>query len=69
MVVCFSSSYFLNIIFIGILWCSSSCGVTGKQSTYYQNQFAVHIPSGKTDADEIASRHGFVNLGKNLFFD
>lgn len=55
-------SVFLNVFVFGIFWLS--CEVAGRQTTFYQNQFAVHIPSGKADADDIAARHGFVNLGK-----
>lgn len=56
------SSVFLNLIVFGILWCNREA--VARQSPIYQNQFAVHIPSGKADADEIAERHGFVNIGK-----
>lgn len=33
-------------------------------SEMYHNQFAVFIPKGESTADELASRHGFVNLGQ-----
>ncbi|KAL0271496.1 UNVERIFIED_CONTAM: hypothetical protein PYX00_008577 [Menopon gallinae] len=53
----------LNAVVFGIFW--YNVGVYGRlSSTVYQNQFAVHVPTGNEDADEIASRHGFVNLGK-----
>ncbi|XP_024081815.1 furin-like protease 2 isoform X2 [Cimex lectularius] len=33
-------------------------------NTFYMNQFAVHIPDGAEHADNIASKHGFSNLGQ-----
>lgn len=30
----------------------------------YHNQFAVHVTGGQSKADEVAARHGFVNLGQ-----
>lgn len=30
----------------------------------YHNQFAVLVPKGKQTADQVASAHGFVNLGQ-----
>lgn len=30
----------------------------------YSNEFAVHIPAGKGAADQIASKHGFTNIGQ-----
>lgn len=39
-------------------------GDSKRQQPIYMNQFAVHIPSGHADADEIASKHGFRNLGQ-----
>lgn len=40
------------------------CTVQCRESTLYMNQFAVHVPSGDRTADEIAGKHGFVNLGQ-----
>lgn len=60
------SAFIINVIIIGIFWCN--IGVIGRQSTYYQNQFAVHIPTSQQDADEIAAKHGFDNIGKVGFF-
>lgn len=35
----------------------------------YMNQFAVHIPKGSVQAEQIAAKHGFNNIGQvNLFF-
>uniref|UniRef100_A0A1B6GHW2 furin n=2 Tax=Proconiini TaxID=565685 RepID=A0A1B6GHW2_9HEMI len=36
----------------------------GRSQPVYLNQFAVHVPSGDVDADAIAAKHGFVNLGQ-----
>ena len=40
------------------------CALAERPQPIFQNQFAVHIPSGRADADEIADKHGFVNMGK-----
>lgn len=29
----------------------------------YTNTWAVHIPGGQEEADQIASKHGFINYG------
>lgn len=55
----FSISYVFVIVFA---ICES------RLSPVYQNQFAVHIPQGNVSADEIASKHGFKNLGQVSFF-
>lgn len=38
-----------------------------KQVQIYSNEFAVHIPEGNDAADQIASKHGFVNKGQVRF--
>lgn len=38
----------------------SNCG----QQRVFNNQFAIHVPTGEADANDIASRHGFTNLGQ-----
>lgn len=35
-----------------------------KETQIYSNEFAVHIPNGDATADEIASKHGFINRGQ-----
>ncbi|KAK9506386.1 hypothetical protein O3M35_008337 [Rhynocoris fuscipes] len=35
-----------------------------RSQPIYTNQFAVHIPAGKEHAEDIAKRHGFVNIGQ-----
>lgn len=35
-----------------------------RETLIYSNEFAVHIPDGDGAADEIASKHGFVNTGQ-----
>ena len=32
-------------------------------SLIYHNQFALYIPKGDVEADLLASKHGFINLG------
>lgn len=39
----------------------------GKQQRVFLNQFAVHVPSGEADVEEIAAKHGFVNIGQVTF--
>lgn len=36
--------------------------VTAAQ--FYHNQFALFIPSGQSRADQLAAKHGFLNLGQ-----
>lgn len=36
----------------------------GNGNSIYMNQFAVKIDGGQKVADEIASRHGFTNMGQ-----
>ncbi|XP_063223097.1 furin-like protease 2 isoform X2 [Bacillus rossius redtenbacheri] len=38
--------------------------VVCRQAKVYHNQFAVHVPKGLAAADEIASKHGFKNIGQ-----
>lgn len=38
----------------------ASCG----QQRVFLNHFAVHVPTGEADANDIAARHGFTNLGQ-----
>ena len=40
----------------------SASAVTSKAT--YHNQFALFIPSGASMADNLASKHGFINLGQ-----
>ncbi len=35
-----------------------------SESTIFTNQWAVHVTGGDRVADDIAKRHGFINLGK-----
>ncbi|CAH1402424.1 unnamed protein product [Nezara viridula] len=37
-----------------------------KQPLVFTNQFAIHVPAGKEQADAIAEKHGFVNIGQGL---
>lgn len=56
-------AFFLAVI--SICWLGSTSFVLAKrQQPIYQNQFAVYIPSGRDDADLVADKHGFVNLGQ-----
>lgn len=51
---------------------STPCALAKRQQPIYHNQFAVHIPSSREDADLIADKHGFVNLGQvipSILFD
>lgn len=38
------------------------CGPVQGQKVY-TNTWAVHIPGGQEEADQIASKHGFINYG------
>lgn len=38
------------------------CGPVQGQKVY-TNTWAVHVPGGQEEADEIASKHGFINYG------
>lgn len=35
-----------------------------RQRPIYMNQFAVHIPKGFDQAEQIAVKHGFNNIGQ-----
>ncbi|KAL4091459.1 hypothetical protein QTP88_026149 [Uroleucon formosanum] len=35
-----------------------------RQRPIYMNQFAVHIPKGSGQAEQIAAKHGFNNIGQ-----
>lgn len=35
-----------------------------RRPPLYNNEFAVHVPDGEMSANEIASKHGFVNRGQ-----
>lgn len=35
-----------------------------KTPLVFTNQFAIHVPAGKDQADAIAEKHGFVNIGQ-----
>lgn len=55
----------LFVVFnVCLLLCAS---VAKRQPLIFQNQWAVHIPSGQDAADEVASTHGFTNLGQVKF--
>ena len=45
------------------LFCVSSGDVAAGDQLFH-NQFAVFIPKGRATADDLATRHGFVNLGQ-----
>nr|XP_022910704.1 furin-like protease 2 [Onthophagus taurus] len=56
---------------LGLVVCAfAAFNENGVEATYqrsnpvYTNEFAVHIPEGNDVADEIASKHGFVNRGQ-----
>lgn len=53
-----------------LLFVYLSTVIARQDQTHYSNEFAVHIPNGKEAADEIATRHGFVNVGqvRDLFY-
>ncbi|KAL5233162.1 hypothetical protein ACI65C_000572 [Semiaphis heraclei] len=36
-----------------------------RQRPIYMNQFAVHIPKGSGQAEQIAAKHGFNNIGQH----
>jgi len=54
--LCCISCLFYLVAFLSFGFC--------RQSPVYMNQFAVHIPSGREAADEVARKHGFRNLGQ-----
>lgn len=35
-----------------------------KRAAIYQNEFAVYVPDGWEAADDVASKHGFTNMGQ-----
>lgn len=39
-----------------------------KRAAIYQNEFAVYVPDGWEAADDIASKHGFTNMGQVSLF-
>jgi Peptidase S8 pro-domain len=41
--------------------------LSSRSRVIYQNQFAVHIIGGIEKANEIAAKHGFINLGQVIF--
>lgn len=52
-------------IYLCVLYLSRGAFSTQHRSEpIYSNEFAVHIPHGKGEADEIALKHGFVNRGQ-----
>lgn len=53
-----------SVLFLTLSLLSLATGDSKRQQPIYMNQFAVHIPSGHADAEEIASKHGFRNLGQ-----
>lgn len=53
----------LRLIF-GPLLVLLVCGLSPAHSEkIYTNQWAVHIPGGPEEADQIASKYGFINHG------
>lgn len=50
----------VSILFVLNLIVFASCG----QQRVFLNHFAVHVPTGEADANDVAARHGFTNLGQ-----
>lgn len=50
------------IIMSAVLLVCSPCRTAGE--VVYTNHWALHITGGHQQADDVASRHGFVSLGK-----
>ena len=51
-----------------VLLCSLLCSIVSLTQSQkivirYSNSWAVEVTGGKDKADEIAERHGFINLG------
>ncbi|XP_063223166.1 furin-like isoform X2 [Bacillus rossius redtenbacheri] len=48
------------------LWLLACCAAlaSSRAGPVYHNQFAVRVPAGRAQADVIAARHGFTNLGQ-----
>lgn len=57
-----SVSIIVNVIIIVV-----SCFIS-KSDSIYSNHFAVHVPTGESRASEIASKHGFTNMGQVSFY-
>lgn len=38
--------------------------IFARQQPLYMNQFALHVPDGKEVADQIAEKHGLLNIGQ-----
>ena len=55
-----------------VLLCSLLCYVVSLTQSQkiirYSNSWAVEVTGGKDKADEIAKRHGFINLGAVSMF-
>jgi hypothetical protein len=54
---------FLLVIVVSTLVCRAYA----EQPQHFSRQWAVHIEGGVQVADNIASKHGFVNLGEVSF--
>ena len=56
-----------------VLLCSLLCSIVSLTQSQkivirYSNSWAVEVTGGKDKADEIAERHGFINLGAVSMF-
>lgn len=52
-----------NVLFVvGDEWINTNN--VPSDSGHYTATWAVHIPGGQADAEQIARDHGFINLGK-----
>ena len=54
--------WLLVVVAVGVLLEPSCCG-----DTVYSNSWAVEIGGGDAEADSIARKHGFTNLGRVSF--
>lgn len=71
----FLSVELVTIVFIlncsNFLTCATAAvidSVDFSKGGYYTHTWAVHIPNGDEEADQVAQDHGFVNLGKVSVF-
>ena len=59
----FSKSLFVCLVLILSPWlCARS--VKDDKDEFYTNSWAVEIPGGRAVADDVARRHGFLNMGQ-----
>lgn len=61
---CHRAAATMLIVFVIVLGCFPGKLLALSKNVIYSNEFAVHVPSGKADADKIAAKHGFVNIGQ-----